>query len=170
MLMDREWISRMNMSNWNMGESKDFLFVINQVKTNGHYSGIIIKKSSDDNYILNDKIEYKLSGKVKCDCDIPVYYVHKDNVIVKNGSKKKLLSDEGWKYYNDKMDEICKDDPGGCENIRTAIWFVRMEMRQRFRSITLALENASLKYNIDLALLYSRFQSNLSVWRWAKKK
>lgn len=82
MLMEHEWISRMNITNWNMGESKDFLFVINQVKANGHYSGTIIKKSDNDNYILNDKIEYTLSGGVKCDCDIPVYYVHKDNVIV----------------------------------------------------------------------------------------
>ncbi len=177
MLIEREWISRLNLRKpWEevVEVSKDYLFVIDQTEKNGHYSGTIIKKSSDDNYILNHKIEYTLSGKAKCKCDIPVYYVHKDNIIVEDESTvtegNGRLSNAGWEYYTDKMNDLCKDDPGGAENMRTAIWFVRMEMKQRRRTIEEALDNTSKKYKIGPGLLYSRFQSNLSVWRWAKKK
>lgn len=80
------------------------------------------------------------------------------------------LSDEGWEYHKSKMKEICKNDPGGAENMIIAIWFVRMELKQRRRTIEEALLNASKKYKVDRDLLFSRFQSNLVVWRWAKTK
>lgn len=85
MLIEHDWISRLNLRRpWNevVGATKDLLFVINQIEVNGHYSGTIIKKSDSDNYILNHEIEYKLSNEVDCKCDIPVYFVHKDHVII----------------------------------------------------------------------------------------
>lgn len=85
MLMDHEWVSRMNIADCleaTMKLSEDFLFVIDQIKTKEYYSGIIIKKSNNDNYTLNDKVEYKEFSTVKCECDVPVYCVHKDNVII----------------------------------------------------------------------------------------
>ena len=80
------------------------------------------------------------------------------------------VSDEGWKYFNDYMDKACKNDPGGAKNMRLAIWFTRKEMKQRFRSISISIENAAKKYNVTTDLLYSRFQTNIAVWKHAKTK
>jgi len=88
MLMEHEWVSRMNMADWEevMKASKDYLFVIDQTKEGNHFSGTIIKKISDNNYKLNTKILYKESSITAPKCDVPVHCVHKNNVITESES------------------------------------------------------------------------------------
>ncbi len=84
MLMDHEWVSRLNLVNWEevMKSSKDYLFVIGQTKKGNHFFGTIIKKTSDDNYKLNTKISYSESFITAPKCDVLVHCVHKNNVII----------------------------------------------------------------------------------------
>lgn len=84
-------------------------------------------------------------------------------------SKKRMLSEYGWDYYNFNMIVKCKDDPGGWDYMKIAIWFIRMEMKQRGRTFKKALANSAKKYELDKDLLYSRYQSNCAFYRWAKR-
>lgn len=94
-----------------------------------------------------------------------------ENVRLKRVKKKNgLLSDEGWEYYDKSLNEMCKNDPGGPEHTRKALWFVRKEMTQRGKSKQEAIENTAVKYDMDEEFLLSRMQSSLRYWGHALHK
>jgi hypothetical protein len=81
--------------------------------------------------------------------------------------QKGHLSVAGWEYFNSKMEELLQNDP---PQIKEALWFIRKEMKQRRRPRDIAINNAAQKYDIDAALLFSRNQSRIRLWGYAKKK
>ena len=89
------------------------------------------------------------------------------------GTKRKRigkLSDDGWKWFKERMVEICKDDPGGPENMLEAIYFVGKEISQRKKTENQAYKNAARKYEVPEDTLMRRCKARFSTYRWANDK
>jgi hypothetical protein len=154
--------------------------------TNEFNKGIVIKSDKNNKYKIDSTIVYNVNSdkifKVPSDPNITARILHVDicksiDEFIKPEKRKYTkktiktktaiggkLTNEGLNYYNNKMTELCKDDPGGWEKVKIAIWFIRKERTQRKRSEEEAILNSAKKYGINSQILLSRYRSNKNYW------
>ncbi len=192
MLMDHKWFSRMEVFDKEEFEktTEDYLFVIDQIKENSHFVGTVIKRNNNDSHPLNSKIAYKESSMTARNCDVPIYCVHKDNIMTEDeavistnrkvkGSRVKSIvyANIGWiktlkALIKMRIIEVEDQNEYPDNLIKALDWIDHMYVNPKYNNMDNIQKcmAASKKYNIPWQVIRNKNIARMGIKRSCKKK